>query len=226
MFRYVEDKLFLSRVREVCGKIMQLLCRILNEEYGIGAQFNLVGSGGRNLVTQNESEPIDLDYNLEIVRCENIRDGRRIKECVRKAFNKALRKASNYDLGDCDDSTSALTMKKLYFTDTENKTKFSMDVCIVRTDENGQKYRLIHQKTGFTPSDRYYWIPAPNAKEMRKRADAIKKAGKWAEVRERYLDIKNNYLNRNDHDHPSFVCYIEAVNNVYNKICNVPKNKK
>ncbi len=222
MFRYVEDKLFLSRVREVCGKIMQLLCRILNEEYGIGAQFNLVGSGGRNLVTQNESEPIDLDYNLEIVRCENIRDGRRIKECVRKAFNEAL---ALYGWKDCQDSTSVLTAK-CKEPKKGNYTLFSMDVCIVRIDEEGQEYRLIHQKTGFAKYDWYHWDQTPNAKEIRKKADAIKKAGKWAEVRERYLDIKNNYLNRNDHDHPSFVCYIEAVNNVYNKICNVPKNKK
>ena len=31
-----------------------------------------------------------------------------------------------------------------------------------------------------------------------------------------YLNIKNRYLRQNDHDHPSFICYIEAVNNVYN----------
>lgn len=24
------------------------------------------------------------------------------------------------------------------------------------------------------------------------------------------------YLTQNDHNHPSFICYIEAVNNVYN----------
>lgn len=222
MFHYVEDKLFLSRVREVCGKIMQLLCRILKEEYDIGARFNLVGSGGRNLVTQNESEPIDLDYNLEIVRCENIRDGRRIKECVRKAFNEAL---ALYGWGDCQDSTSVLTTEYREFKEG-NHTPFSIDVCIVRIDEEDKKYRLIHQKTSFAKYDRYHWDQTPNAKGIRKKADEIKKAGKWAEVRERYLDIKNNYLNRSDHDHPSFVCYIEAVNNVYNKICNVPKNKK
>ena len=50
---------------------------------------------------------------------------------------------------------------------------------------------------------------------MQEKADKIKKAGKWLAVRERYLDKKNYYLRRNDYDHPSFVCYIEAVNEIY-----------
>ena len=40
----------------------------------------------------------------------------------------------------------------------------------------------------------------------------------WEEVREKYLDKKNMYLKRNDHYHPSFVCYIEAVNEIYSKL--------
>ena len=35
-------------------------------------------------------------------------------------------------------------------------------------------------------------------------------------VREQYLALKNMYLSKNDINHPSFICYIEAVNNVYN----------
>ena len=31
-------------------------------------------------------------------------------------------------------------------------------------------------------------------------------------------DPGNKNLERNDHNHPSFICYIEAVNNVYNSI--------
>ena len=30
----------------------------------------MVGSGARNLILQNENNPIDLDYNLEIIRNE------------------------------------------------------------------------------------------------------------------------------------------------------------
>ena len=34
-------------------------------------------------------EPVDLDYNLTIVRCNNFGDCKYLKESCRKAFNKA-----------------------------------------------------------------------------------------------------------------------------------------
>ena len=48
------------------------------------------------------------------------------------------------------------------------------------------------------------------------RAKYIKEKGKWTLVREQYLKIKKQYLTSNDYNHSSFICYIEAVNNVYN----------
>lgn len=212
MYHYVEDKEFVSRMRSLCGDIMQDLCHTLKEDYGIGATFYLVGSGARNLIMQNASEPIDLDYNLEIVRCEDYEDCPYIKECVRKTFNKVLR---DYRLSDCQDSTSSLTTSKMWFTDINN-TEFSMDVCIVTEDTQGNLHRLIHEKTGWVSYDRYYWNIAPNSKNVRKKVNFIKSNGKWGKVREQYKNIKNKYLQQNDHNHPSFICYIEAVNNVYN----------
>lgn len=210
MFHYVTDTDFLSRIRNLCGGIMQDLCHQLKEDCDIGTTFCLVGSGARNLIVQNESQPVDLDYNLEILRCAD-RDERIIKECVRKSLNKVLNKRG---WGDCEDSTSSLTTEKRCFV-KGNPTNFSMDVCIVRRDEKDVFYRLIHQKTGFTLYDRYYWNMASHSSDLRKKADAIKRAGRWQLVRKQYLDIKNAYLRGNDHDHPSFICYIEAVNNVY-----------
>ena len=152
MFKFVDDKNFISKMKGCCGKIMQDLCHCLKEEYNIGAIFYLVGSGARNLITQNANEPIDLDYNLEIVRC-NLCSERDIKETVRKAFNQIL---NEYNWSDCNDSTAALTTEKRYFTEG-NRTEFSIDVAIV--------------KRGY-----------------------------------------------NDYNHSSFVCYIESVNNIYNRI--------
>lgn len=212
MFDYVKDKEFLSRMRNLCGEIMQDFCHYLKEDYDIGAVFYLVGSGARNLIVQNASLPIDLDYNLEIVRCEDFEDCRTIKECARESFNKVLQE---YSLGDCEDSTSSLTTGKIHFV-KGNPTEFSMDVCIVYRDAKKYFHRLIHQKTGFTYWDRHYWNEAPHSAGVQEKAKYIKKRGKWELVRKQYLDIKNRYLRQGDHDHPSFICYIEAVNNVYN----------
>ena len=101
-------------MRSLCGDIMQDLCHILKEEYDIGSTFYLVGSGARNLIMQNNNEPVDLDYNLEITRCEDFEDCRYIKESVRKAFNEAL---NLHDLSDCNDSTVPLTTELIYFTE-------------------------------------------------------------------------------------------------------------
>ena len=214
MFDYVKDKEFLSRMRNLCGEIMQDFCHYLKEDYDIGAVFCLVGSGARNLIVQNASLPIDLDCDLEIVRCEDFGNCGFIKESARKSFNKALQE---YSLGDCEDSTSSLTTGKIYFVEG-NPTKFSMDVCIVYRDTKEHFHRLIHQKTGFTYWDRYYWNEAPHSEGIQEKAKYIKKRGKWQLVRTQYLDIKNRYLRQNDHDHPSFICYIEAVNNIYKEI--------
>lgn len=175
MFTYVEDKDFLSRARNLCSEIMQDLCHYLKEDYDIGTIFYLVGSGARNLIVQNASLPIDLDYNLEIVRCEDYEACRSIKECVRKSFNKALHA---HRWGDCNDSTSALTTERRYFT-KGNPTEFSMDVCIVCRDTKGHFHRMIHKKTGFTCYDEYYWNEAPHSERIQEKSKYIKKKGKW-----------------------------------------------
>lgn len=212
MFDYVKDKEFLSRMRSLCGEIMQDFCHYLKEDCDIGATFYLVGSGARKLIVQNASLPIDLDYNLEIVRCADYEDCRTIKECARKSFNKAL---CEHGWSDCEDSTSSLTTERRHFV-KGNSTEFSIDVCIVCQDTKNHYYRLIHEKTGWACYDRYYWNEAPHSARVREKTEYIKKNGKWQLVRTQYFNIKNKYLQRNDHNHPSFICYIEAVNNVYN----------
>ena len=212
MYHYLDDKKFVSKMRSLCGDIMQDLCHILKENYDIGATFYLVGSGARNLIMQNNNEPVDLDYNLAIIRCEDFEDCRYIKECARKAFNKAL---NLKDLDDCEDSTSSLTSKLIYFT-SGNDTKFRLDVCITVRDEDDSYYRLIHKKTGFVGCDEYRWNIAPDSKRLNEKVNCIKNSGKWELVRQQYEKIKNMYLVRNDYNHPSFICYVEAVNNVYN----------
>ena len=188
MYNYVKDKQLISSMRSCCGDMMQDLCHTLKEEYDIGATVTLVGSGARNLILQNANEPIDLDCKY-------------IKECVRKAFNIVLRK---HGWRDCEDSTSSLTTEKRYFPSISD-TEFSMDVCIICEDDDGNLYRLIHKKTGYTnvnsisytssiypdlvtrrPDNEYYWNVAPNSRDIKFKIDYIKSNGKWELVREQY----------------------------------------
>lgn len=212
MYEYVSDREFLSRIRTEAGEILQDLCHNLKVDHDIGARFFMVGSGKRRLITRNANQPVDLDYNLEIVRCEDFEDCRYLKECVRKSFDKVLRA---HGWCTCQDSTAVLTAKHPY-RDFNPRNQYAIDVCIVMQDEDGRYHRLIHKKTGWVCKDEYYWNIAPHSRKLKEKADYIRKHGKWELVRDQYLRLKNLYLTQNDHDHPSFVCYIEAVNNVYN----------
>lgn len=213
MFHYVDDKCYLKKAQSYCSELLTDLTLELLEK-DISSQFFLVGSGARNMVTQNGNEPIDFDYNLYIQKCNDINNCQFIKETVRKAFNKVLR---TYNLSDCDDSTSSLTTKPIYFKD-KPKIQFSIDLCIVAKNDNGAWFRLIHEKTGYISNDRYFWNESPNSKNIKMKSSEIKDAGKWQFVREEYIELKNAYLQRNDYNHPSFICYIESVNNIYNHL--------
>ena len=54
MFDYVKDKEFLSRMRNLCGEIMQDFCHYLKEDYDIGAIFYLLYGFVRNRRNENK----------------------------------------------------------------------------------------------------------------------------------------------------------------------------
>lgn len=212
MYHYVENNQLVHEARSFCSTIVkevEIECR----KYGINSQAFLVGSGGKNLITQNNNEKIDFDYNLNILSCKDWENCKQIKETVRLAFNRVM---NTYNLGEVNDSTSCLTTKEMYFTE-DSSFKFSIDLAIVTQDCDGIWNKLIHQKTGNTHYDKYFWNQAPKSDALKEKSDYLKRNNHWDEVRKTYLDKKNFYLKRNDGHHPSFICYIEAVNEVYYK---------
>lgn len=214
MYHYIENKEFLKNLRSVCSDIVNQLVQQINNDGELLVEAHLVGSGARNMVTQNANEPVDLDYNLCIVDTfgMDINDGRCLKEYIRKRFNIVLKRNG---WGDCGDSNSVLTTEKRPFP-KGNKTKFSIDLAIVQK-QGDSWFRLIHRKTGFVHLDQWYWNEAPHSNGLSKRVNTLKRNDLWTEVREVYLRKKNAYLCNQDPYHPSFIAYIEAVNEVYHK---------
>ena len=205
-----------KRYRSDCSNVLKETCELLKEK-GISAQFSLVGSGARNMITRNGDGPYDLDYNLLVMKADNeYRDPRLLKDTIRNALNKAV---GGKFFSDAQDSTSCLTAL-LHFKDTPN-VEFSFDVAIIKKNPNGNYMRLIHNKNVYTLGwDQYTWNEVPNSHQVKDRADELKKAGLWQKVRDRYLEKKNMYLFRQNHDLTSFVVYVESVNEVYNKYFN------
>ena len=202
-----------KRYRSDCSRTLKKTCELLRAK-GISAQFTLVGSGARNMIMRNGDGPYDLDYNLLVVKADDeYRDPRLLKDTIRNTLNKAV---GGKFFSDAQDSTSCLTAL-LHFKDTPN-VEFSFDVAITTKNKNGNYMRLIHNKNVYALGlDQYTWNEVPNSHQVKDKADELKKAGLWEKVRDRYLDKKNMYLSRQDHNHPSFLVYVEAVNEVYNE---------
>lgn len=213
MYHYIEDKEFLGRMKNLCSDLMNQLKQQINNDSVMQVEIHLVGSGAKNLITQNASEPIDLDYNLCILECRGIDNGRDIKEYIRKQFNIVL---DNNGWRDCSDSTSVLTTKQQYFK-KGNQTKFSIDLAITYEDKYKVWHRLMHEKTGIIDSDTWLWNEMPDSKDLTQKVEKLKNHGYWLEVREVYLKKKNMYLRRHDRYHPSFIVYIETINEIYGK---------
>ena len=95
-----------KRYRSDCTNVLKETCELLKEK-GISAQFSLVGSGARNMITRNGDGPYDLDYNLLVMKADNeYRDPRLLKDTIRNALNKAV---GGKFFSDAQDSSSCLT---------------------------------------------------------------------------------------------------------------------
>ena len=205
-----------KRYRSDCSNVLKETCELLKEK-GISAQFSLVGSGARNMITRNGDGPYDLDYNLLVMKADNeYRDPRLLKDTIRNVLNKAV---GGKFFSDAQDSTSCLTAI-LYFENSPD-VEFKFDIAITTKNKNGNYMRLIHNKNVYALGrDQYTWNEVPHSHQVKDRADELKEAGLWQKVRDRYLEKKNMYLSRQDRNHPSFVVYVEAVNEVYNRYFN------
>ncbi len=219
-YEYVSEK-EARPYRNECSRMLTELRDYLNEEYDINTQFFLVGSGSyaRKLVMRNGNAPFDLDYNLMVIRMpeEYWHDPRRLKNRVRDSLNLILRRSRSHvvrggQFSDGKDSTSVITAL-MYTPGILSQVAFSFDLAILARDGDGIYYRLLHDKG----SNNYHWGEAPSVHRVRQKADAIKAERLWSEVRERYKDKKNMYLERQDKSHPSYVVYVETINEVYRK---------
>jgi hypothetical protein len=209
MHQYVK-KAVVKATYPICADLVNQLIQELKRE-GITARMSLVGSGRRNMVTQNGNKPFDYDFNVKIIDAPNIRDCRNIKNLIMACFDDVLEWNG---FPNCKDSTSVISTKVLKI----NNTKCKIDICIINTDKQDNWYRLVHKKTGNVAWDQYMWEKGFNSAEIFHREEILRQEPViWNEVRDRYLEKKDMYLSRQDDNHPSFVCYAEVINETYDK---------
>lgn len=201
MYRFANQQ-EVKELTKWCEEIIKEVQVELKEYFTFS--FNLIGSGGKKLVTQNAEEAFDLDYNLILQKDKQglIDNPQRIKDIIRGAFDRVLKEnVKNYK--GSSDSTSVITAS---IVDNHRRT-FSFDVAIYVEGDNGYLYRLIHDKK----SQRYIWNQVPKSRDYEYKLQEIKEDGEWQEFKDRYLDLKNMHLRRNDNI-KSFSIFLETLN--------------
>lgn len=198
-------------IKSYSSNVINELVQEINKEKKLFVSMELIGSGAKNLILQNGDNPIDFDYNIIIEEFieYTVNKCAEIKNYIIEKFNIVLKRKK---LSGYRDSKSVITTKKI----SKYNKVFSIDVAVVAKFE-GIYNKIIHQKTGDTKKDEWYWNQIKDSNELEKKVEKIKSKN-WEKLRQTYKNRKNMYLERNDHDHSSFICYVEAINEVFSSL--------
>lgn len=205
-----------SEYLHLSEKLVRLLVKNLNAKC-INSKYYIIGSAGkRNLVTRlvigEERQPIDVDINLEIDLFSLYKNYRRLdflKEFIRNELNRII-KESNKSFSDGQNSSSVLTY---ILSNDKDQIAFSFDIAIVSRNKNNELQRLKFAKK----SNSYTWTVVFDSSNLEEKVRLIKTKEDWNKLRTTYLKLKNKYIG--DENHPSYVCYKMAVEEIYNQIC-------
>ncbi len=208
MYHYVESKAYKPYHFFISDKLNRVKQQIL-KEHQIETTVDSVGSLYKKLVTQNNSLPFDLDYNLVIEnRLITQLNPKPLKDYVMEHLDDMI--AEEYeDWKYCQDSKAAITIRRVI----DGRLDFSTDIAILAKNSNGQYCRLLHDKQ----RQKYDWAPVPNSEKVYEKFRKLKNYGYWEDIQEKYLNKKNRYLSNQDKDHPSFVVFVETIKEVWDK---------
>ena len=202
MYTYV-PKAEIDICRKFCNVRLNALIERLRED-NIIAYYNLIGSGANNMVVCKNNQPFDLDYNIIFTKLPKEYDDNpeRLKIMVTNRLNSIMH--WYYKCG--QDSTSAITYNPILVSSECHK----IDIGLIKRIKPSLPYsRLIHDK----PNGKFFWNEIRNSDNIKIKVKSINRSGLNLKLRKIYKEKKEIYYN--DQNHPSFVVYIEAVNQVF-----------
>lgn len=203
MYEYVnkEDR---QELTFACEKIIKSVQKELREYFTF--DIKLIGSGEKRLITRNGKDgSFDLDYNLILQR-----DKKGLFNYPEEIKNLFLNSFSNYNpkygFKAAQNSSSVVTSRLIY----QDRLTFSFDIAILIEGNNGNYYKLIFDKH----NRRYIWNELRKSKNFTKKYKHIKDNGHFPKFRDRYLELKNMHLRRQD-GVKSFSIFLETLNEFY-----------
>ena len=177
--------------------------------------FRLIGSGGKHLVTYNEGQPFDLDYNIIIQKDKHSLHDKpaiikeKFIEAFKAVFSKTITGFNADEYFKINNSTSVITIKYIRYGSLE----FSFDVAIMQENENGYLEKIIFDKK----NNVFIWNKVKQSDNLYDKAVQVKQNYDWNKVRNSYLELKNKCLSNQD-DTQAFSIFVLVINEFYNKL--------
>ncbi len=202
-FQYVHK----NEWKEVKDNLEEIISKVQNKvKSHFTFQFSFIGSSSRNMITCDFSQNVGYDFDVDIVVNDDDEkyDAKKIKHILMNAFQKII---LSYGYDYCEDSTKVFTIK---VKDKEkSKILHSADFAIVR--HRRKKTQYIRHNKG---QGSYNWADKSGGYHtLPDKEYYLKGCGCWNEVRDRYLEKKNeNYSNKK-----SCSLYAETINDLYNQ---------
>ncbi|MBR2870981.1 MAG: hypothetical protein IKB98_06380 [Clostridia bacterium] len=189
------------------------LIRLINEVQNLVRQnftfrFDFVGSSKRNMVTYDRKSNIgyDFDVNIEVNDDNEKYSPDKIRSIIMAAINKVV---SKYGYDFCEDSTSVLTIKVK--NTARSRIMHSCDFAIVYNCENGDQQYIRFNKD----NQNYTWeYRGKGIADLSQKIEWIKRNKLWNELKDYYIEKKNNNTNPQKHSRSIFA---ETVNEICQK---------
>lgn len=197
-------------IRDQIIELIKLVQKDLKNEFTF--QYKFEGSDKFNLVTYDPrtNTGFDFDVNLYPNDEKEKYSAKELKTLFINSFNKFT---SKFGFDYCENSSRVITIKVK--DKKHSKVLYSVDFAVVNDYYDNENY--WHQEIVFfnKGQNSYYWQEQPQTfYEFYSRIDAIKENGLWQEVRDLYLEKKNNNINQNK---KSRSLRIETINEIYQR---------
>lgn len=199
-YKYLDKKETSKKLKEKCENLIKEVQKSIRDFFTF--TFKIIGSGSNNMITYDESNCIDVDYNL-IIQNDKM-DLLSNPQRVRDIFIQAFKNASGEDIK-IKNKKNAICCK---FQKKIDKYQTSMDVAIMVELDNGYLYKIYQDKN----TSHFIWNMLKDSKERHKRIFLLKHYGLWNEVRKHYLLLKNDKMS---HDIESYILLLRAINDIY-----------
>ena len=172
-------------------------------------QFQFVGSYNRNMITYDTKSNIgpDFDVNIEPNTWETNYSAKQIRTIIKNALNQV---APRYGYDFAEDSTRVLTIKVK--DRKHSRILYSCDFAIVANYEDEEGYSCQQYIRFDKKRSAYIWCEQQDGFYMLlEKIDWIKDNDLWGELRDLYIEKKNDNTDPHQHSRSIFAGTVHQI---------------